>query len=235
MLTHVQSAEAWLKGVGRLPIQLKYVIEGEEEVGSENLGKFLGRQSLAVGLRLRGDQRYVAIRAGPASDHLRAAGHRLLRAAAERTQAGFALRHVRRSGRESGHCAVPHAGRAGRRAGPDHDSRLLRRRAAALARRAARNLPPCRSTSRTSSAKSASMRSGAKPAIPRSSAAGRGPPSTSTAYGAAIRAKGPKRCSPPGPGPNSASGWCPTRIPNRFPRRWTGTCAARARPAFAWN
>ena len=37
MLTHVKSAEAWLAAVGRLPVQLKFVIEGEEEVGSRNL------------------------------------------------------------------------------------------------------------------------------------------------------------------------------------------------------
>jgi acetylornithine deacetylase/succinyl-diaminopimelate desuccinylase-like protein len=37
MLTHVKSAEAWLKGEGKLPVQLKFLIEGEEEVGSKNL------------------------------------------------------------------------------------------------------------------------------------------------------------------------------------------------------
>ena len=49
MLTHVKSAEAWLRGVGRLPVQLKFVIEGEEEVGSRNLEPFLAanRQRLA--------------------------------------------------------------------------------------------------------------------------------------------------------------------------------------------
>ena len=41
MLTHIKSAEAWLRTTDRLPIQLKYVIEGEEEVGSEHLGSFL--------------------------------------------------------------------------------------------------------------------------------------------------------------------------------------------------
>jgi succinyl-diaminopimelate desuccinylase len=41
MLTHVKAAEAWLKSVGELPVQLKFVIEGEEEVGSESLGAFL--------------------------------------------------------------------------------------------------------------------------------------------------------------------------------------------------
>lgn len=41
MLTHVKSAEAWLKAHGSLPIQIKYLIEGEEEVGSESLNELL--------------------------------------------------------------------------------------------------------------------------------------------------------------------------------------------------
>jgi succinyl-diaminopimelate desuccinylase len=41
MLTHIKSAEAWIKTEGRLPLNLKYVIEGEEEVGSENLAKYI--------------------------------------------------------------------------------------------------------------------------------------------------------------------------------------------------
>jgi acetylornithine deacetylase/succinyl-diaminopimelate desuccinylase-like protein len=41
MLTHVKSAEAWLKTEGKLPLQLKFLIEGEEEVGSENLNTFV--------------------------------------------------------------------------------------------------------------------------------------------------------------------------------------------------
>ena len=41
MLTHIKGAEAWLKTVGHLPVNLKFVIEGEEEVGSNNLDDFL--------------------------------------------------------------------------------------------------------------------------------------------------------------------------------------------------
>lgn len=49
MLTHVKSAEAWMAVEGRLPVHLKYLIEGEEEVGSENLEAFIesNRQRLA--------------------------------------------------------------------------------------------------------------------------------------------------------------------------------------------
>ncbi|MCB9925677.1 MAG: dipeptidase [Planctomycetaceae bacterium] len=49
MLTHVKSAQAVLATTGKLPVQLKYIIEGEEEVGSENIESFLDdrREQLA--------------------------------------------------------------------------------------------------------------------------------------------------------------------------------------------
>jgi acetylornithine deacetylase/succinyl-diaminopimelate desuccinylase-like protein len=49
MLTHVKSVEAWLKAVGKLPLQVKFLIEGEEEVGSANLESFVAanRERLA--------------------------------------------------------------------------------------------------------------------------------------------------------------------------------------------
>jgi len=37
MFTHLKSAEAWMATAGHLPVQLKFLIEGEEEVGSPNL------------------------------------------------------------------------------------------------------------------------------------------------------------------------------------------------------
>jgi len=41
MLTHLKSAEAWMRSHGAVPVNLIYVIEGEEEVGGENLEHFL--------------------------------------------------------------------------------------------------------------------------------------------------------------------------------------------------
>jgi succinyl-diaminopimelate desuccinylase len=41
MLTHVKSVEAWMKSEGKLPIQVKFLIEGEEEVGSEQLTPYV--------------------------------------------------------------------------------------------------------------------------------------------------------------------------------------------------
>ena len=45
MLTHLFSAEAWIKAEGRLPINLKYIIEGEEEVGSGSLETFIAENA----------------------------------------------------------------------------------------------------------------------------------------------------------------------------------------------
>lgn len=41
VFTHLKSIEAWMKTTGALPVNVKLVIEGEEEVGSNNLDKFL--------------------------------------------------------------------------------------------------------------------------------------------------------------------------------------------------
>jgi succinyl-diaminopimelate desuccinylase len=41
MFTHLKSTEAWLATTGKLPVQLKFLIEGEEEVGSANLEPFI--------------------------------------------------------------------------------------------------------------------------------------------------------------------------------------------------
>jgi len=41
MLTHVKSVQTWLATRGKLPLQVKFVLEGEEEVGSKSLPGFL--------------------------------------------------------------------------------------------------------------------------------------------------------------------------------------------------
>jgi acetylornithine deacetylase/succinyl-diaminopimelate desuccinylase-like protein len=45
MLTHIKSAEAWMRTAGRLPVQLKFLIEGEEEVGSEGVEEFIAQEA----------------------------------------------------------------------------------------------------------------------------------------------------------------------------------------------
>ena len=41
VLTHMLAAEAWMKAVGKLPVRVKFLIEGEEEIGSPNLEKVI--------------------------------------------------------------------------------------------------------------------------------------------------------------------------------------------------
>jgi len=41
MFLHIKMAEAYLQGSGRLPVNLKFLIEGEEESGSKNLRPFI--------------------------------------------------------------------------------------------------------------------------------------------------------------------------------------------------
>ncbi len=43
VFTHIKSVKAWLKTAGRLPVNVKFVIEGEEEVGSNHLDDFLSK------------------------------------------------------------------------------------------------------------------------------------------------------------------------------------------------
>ncbi len=57
MFTHLKAAEAWLKTVGRLPVNVTFLIEGEEEVGGANLEKFIAenRERLACDYALISD------------------------------------------------------------------------------------------------------------------------------------------------------------------------------------
>lgn len=41
MFTHLKAAEAWLKTAGTLPVNVKFLIEGEEEVGGANLEAYV--------------------------------------------------------------------------------------------------------------------------------------------------------------------------------------------------
>src|SRR5262249_40532831 len=41
---HLKSIEAWMRTAGSLPVNVKIIIEGEEEVGSPNLPRFLAAQ-----------------------------------------------------------------------------------------------------------------------------------------------------------------------------------------------
>jgi len=44
LFTHILSVAAWMQTAGRLPVNVRFVIEGEEEVGSNHLDEFLERE-----------------------------------------------------------------------------------------------------------------------------------------------------------------------------------------------
>ena len=41
VLAHILAVEAWKKVAGKLPIRIKFLVEGEEEIGSDNLAKLI--------------------------------------------------------------------------------------------------------------------------------------------------------------------------------------------------
>jgi acetylornithine deacetylase/succinyl-diaminopimelate desuccinylase-like protein len=43
ILVHAAAVDAWVRGAHRTPLNLKIVVEGEEEIGSEHLTSFIGR------------------------------------------------------------------------------------------------------------------------------------------------------------------------------------------------
>ena len=48
VLTHIESAQAWLDVHGRLPVRLKFLIEGEEEVGSQALEEYIATAAVRL-------------------------------------------------------------------------------------------------------------------------------------------------------------------------------------------
>lgn len=41
LFTHLKSIQAWTETTGKMPVNVKFLVEGEEEVGSDNLDRFL--------------------------------------------------------------------------------------------------------------------------------------------------------------------------------------------------
>ena len=70
MITHLFGVEAWLKTEGKLPVNVIFVIEGEEEVGSDNLDRFLESHKAGTQMRRSGDQRHGTVRSRDACDYL---------------------------------------------------------------------------------------------------------------------------------------------------------------------
>ena len=62
LFVHVKAVESYLKTVGRLPVNVKFLFEGEEEIGSPHLLPFLrqNREALAANVAVVSDTRMLA-------------------------------------------------------------------------------------------------------------------------------------------------------------------------------
>ena len=74
---HFKAIEAHLKQAGTLPVNIKVIIEGEEEVGSAHLDSSCSAQARPARRRRRRDLRLADVRSRRAVDLLRAARARL--------------------------------------------------------------------------------------------------------------------------------------------------------------
>ena len=75
---HLKAIEAHLKQNGKLPVNIKIILEGEEEVGSANLDDFVKRHKDELEGRRRRHLRFADVRARHAVDLLRPARPRVL-------------------------------------------------------------------------------------------------------------------------------------------------------------
>ena len=111
---HTRAIEALMRTRGALPVNLKVVIEGEEESSSIHLDAWLDGEPRPPDGRLRRHLGHGLLRGQPAGDHGRPARPRLLPARRLRQHHGPALGRVRRRGRQPGQRALPDRGRPSR-------------------------------------------------------------------------------------------------------------------------
>ena len=105
ILAHILGVQETLEKDGDLPVNLHFIIEGEEEIGSGNLGNFLSqnKEALRCDVVVVSDTGMVARGVPTLSYGLR--GVTALEVESDRREDGFALRRVRRRGREPDHGA----------------------------------------------------------------------------------------------------------------------------------
>ena len=213
---HFKAIEAHLKQNGKLPVNIRIILEGEEEVGSANLDNFIiankdtlnadvvvisdspmfarGIPSICYGLRgLVYCQ--IDLRGSNTDLHSGSFGGAVANPAFVLAQMIAAMKD------RGGHVKIPG---------------LLRRCGGAEAARSGRRGRSCRSTRSSTRRTSASRRCSAKPTTPRSSGRGRGRRSKSTACCRGSRAKVRRRCCRPWRWRRSACVSCRTRIPTRW-------------------
>ena len=88
---HVKAVEGMIK-TGNLPCNVKFMIEGEEEVGSPSLGKFCKENIEKIGLRCHSNLRYVYHCQRCAFYHDGTEGSHIFGSGSDRRESGFTFR-----------------------------------------------------------------------------------------------------------------------------------------------
>lgn len=132
---HLKAMEAML-ATGTLPCNLKFMLEGEEEIGSASLGKWCTehKELLKADVILVSDTSLLGWKTPSITCGLR--GLCYMEIEVTRTEQRTAFGTVRRGRGQSGQCAGQADRRTDRRRGPHHDPALLRYRARTDTRRA---------------------------------------------------------------------------------------------------
>ena len=200
MFTHLKAAEAWLKAGGGLPVNVKYLIEGEEEVGGANLEAFVAanRAKLACDYAVISDTSQFAPGIPAITYGLKGLAYfeLVVEGAKSDLHSGMfggtvanplnALSSLLAEPEGSGR---PDPGRGVLRPGPDRSKPG-----------SAPSSPGSRSPTPSSWPRSAPRRWRGRSATRPWSGVGPGQPATSTAFTAATRGPGPRPSSPARPG-----------------------------------
>ena len=139
VMAHVAAVASYLKSAGSLPCNVKFVIEGEEEIGSENLGTFLQKYKRHAGRGLHRAVRHRQLRHRHSGADLPAPRHLPGGRRGPVPRAAGPQRDVGRSGARPGPDPVqahrrPHQGRRLARTSPASTRRSPSRRSKQLAR-----------------------------------------------------------------------------------------------------
>ena len=168
---HVMAAAALLATRGRLPINVKYVFEGEEESSSVHLDAWLSAEPRPSGRRRRDHQRHRLLRGQPAGHHPQPARPdvRSDRRRGDRRRPPF--RWVRRRGRRTRRTRSPRSSRRSRGRTDGSASPASTTTSCRSPRPTARRSPLFPSTTRRTAGTSGCRRSSARSATRRSNGA----------------------------------------------------------------
>ena len=232
VLAAIKAVESIIR-TGKLPINVKFLIEGEEEIGSPSLDAFLerNRELLACDLVLNPDAGILGPDTPTIAYGLRGLAYFELRV--------YGPDHDLHSGVFGGAVHNPAQALCELIAGMHDDQGRITlpgfydavRPLDAEGTRS--SWPACPPRRPPSSTRPAPRRCGARPVIPPWNAWGRGPHWRCTACCQASPAQARKPCCRPGPWPRSPAAWYPIKTPKKSTSSSSATCRPTPPPPSA--